>query len=303
MKLDDIRNENCIDTMKMMKDGMVDLVVTSPPYDNMREYEGYSLEGFEDIALALYRVVKPGGIVVWVIGDQTVKGDESGTSFRQALHFKEIGFNLFDTMIYRKPPRGAVGNNRTYWQSFEYMFVLSKGKPQTINLIKDRKNKESRKGDTGTKRLPDGSLLKSKRDGYSDYGRRTNVWTYTIGNGHSASDKIAHKHPAIFPEKLARDHIISWSNEGELVYDPFLGSGTVALMAALNGRKYLGSEINANYCEIARERLRRGYPAADTSPAKENSQDAKKELAYKQLELLKIEYNAVNENYYFSVLN
>ena len=255
MELNAIRNENCLDTMKAMDAEFVDLVVTSPPYDAMREYEGYQLEQFEQISLELYRVVKSGGVVVWVIADQTVKGDESGTSFRQALHFKEIGFNLFDTMIYQKPPRGAVGNNRTYWQSFEYMFVFSKGRPKTINLIKDRKNKESRKGDTGTKRLPDGSLLKSQRDGYSAYGRRTNVWTYLIGNGHSASDKIAHKHPAIFPEKLAHDHIRSWSNPGDLVYDPFLGSGTVALMAAENGRNYIGSEINPNYCEIATARL------------------------------------------------
>ena len=261
MKMNDIRNENCIETMKMMSDEFIDLVVTSPPYDKMREYEGYRLEGFEHIAIDLYRVIKVGGVVVWVIGDQTIKGNETGTSFRQALYFKEIGFNLFDTMIYLKPPRGAVGNNKTYWQSFEYMFVFSKEQPKTINLIKDRKNKEARKGDTGTKRLPDGSLLKLNREGYSEYGRRTNVWEYNIGNGHSASDKIAHKHPAIFPEKLAEDHILTWSNEGDLVYDPFLGSGTVALMAELNDRNYLGSEINANYCEIARERLRRINPS------------------------------------------
>ena len=258
MKLNDIRNENCIDTMKRMSDEFVDLVVTSPPYDEMREYEGYKLEGFEQMAVDLHRVVKFGGVVVWVIGDQTVNGNESGTSFRQALHFKEIGFNLFDTMIYLKPPRGAVGNNKTYWQSFEYMFVFSKGQPKTINLIRDRKNKQSRKGDRGTKRLPDGTLLKLNREGYAEFGRRTNVWKYMIGSGHSASDKIAHQHPAIFPEQLAKDHILSWSNAGDLVYDPFLGSGTVALMAQLNDRNYLGSEINASYCEIARERLRRG---------------------------------------------
>ncbi len=257
MELNRIKNENCIDTMALMDDEFVDLVVTSPPYDNMREYEGYMLEGFEKIAVELYRIIKKGGVVVWVIGDETVKGNESGTSFRQALYFKEIGFNLFDTMIYLKPPRGAVGNNKTYWQSFEYMFVFSKGQPKTINLIKDRKNKKSRKGDIGTKRLRDGSLLRMKRKGYAEYGRRTNVWEYLIGSGHSASDKIAHKHPAIFPEQLANDHIITWSNPGDLVYDPFLGSGTVAVMAEKNHRIFLGSEINGNYCEIARERLQK----------------------------------------------
>ena len=248
--------------MKLMGDEFVDLVVTSPPYDEMREYEGYKLEGFEQIAADLHRVLKAGGVVVWVIGDQTINGNESGTSFRQALYFKEIGFNLFDTMIYLKPPRGAVGNNKTYWQSFEYMFVFSKGQPKTINLIRDRKNKEARKGDSGTKRLPNGSLLKLNRAGYARYGRRTNVWEYMTGKGHSAADKTAHKHPAIFPEQLARDHILSWSSEGDLVYDPFMGSGTVALMAELNQRNYLGSEINANYCEIARERLQRSRASA-----------------------------------------
>ena len=140
-------------------------------------------------------------------------------------------------MIYLKTPRGAVGNNNTYWQTFEYMFVLSKGKPKTINLIRDRENKEARSGDTGTKRLYDGSLFKQKRGGYSKYGRRTNVWEYLIGKGHSASDKIAHEHPAVFHEKLAQDHIISWSNEEDIVYDPFMGSGTTAKMAILNKKK------------------------------------------------------------------
>ncbi len=257
IRLNEIRHENGLDTMDAMGAECIDLVVTSPPYDEMREYEGYELEGFERIATALYKVVKVGGVIVWVIGDQTVKGNESGTSFRQALYFKEIGFNLFDTMIYLKPPRGACGDNRTYWQSFEYMFVFSKGRPKTINLIRDRKNKEARKGDRGTKRLPDGTLSKQSRKGYTAYGRRTNVWQYMIGNGHSATDKIAYGHPAIFPERLAEDHIRSWSDAGDVVYDPFLGSGTVALMAALNGRHYIGSEINKTYCEIAVERLQR----------------------------------------------
>ena len=256
MKKNTIWNENCLDTMGRMNEGLVDLVVTSPPYDNMRQYEGNTFTEFEEIAKSLYRVVKKGGVVVWVVSDQTVKGDESGTSFKQALYFKDVGFNLFDTMIYLKPPRGAVGNNKTYWQSFEYMFVLSKGTPQTINLLTDRENKDARKGDTGTKRLRNGDLLKLSRCGYSKFGRRTNVWEYFIGKGHSTKDDIAFNHPAIFPEKLAEDHILSWSNPGDLVYDPFLGSGTTAKMAFVNGRKFLGSELSKNYCKIAKARLK-----------------------------------------------
>ena len=255
MQINEIRHENCMDTMKAMTDEFVDLVVTSPPYDKMREYEGYMLEDFESIATELFRVVKMGGVIVWVIGDQTVKGNESGTSFRQALYFKEVGFNLFDTMIYLKPPRGAVGNNQTYWQSFEYMFVLSKGNPKTINLIYDRPNKESRKGDKGTKRLANGRLLNLHRSGYGKFGRRTNVWEFMTGKNHSTKDQIAFQHPAIFPEQLAHDHIITWSNPNELVYDPFMGSGTTAKMAIHTDRRWIGSEISKDYCRLAEERI------------------------------------------------
>src|SRR3989344_3715773 len=153
---------DAIEVMRAMPSDCVDLVVTSPPYDNLRSYNGYSFN-FESMATGLFRVMKKGGVVVWVVGDQTIKGEETGTSFRQALYFKQVGFNLFDTMIYLKTPRGAVGNNKTYWQTFEYMFVLSKGTPKTINLLKDRENKDERDGDSGTKRLSDGSLLKLKR--------------------------------------------------------------------------------------------------------------------------------------------
>lgn len=254
MELNKIYNEDCLQTMSRMPDEFIDLVITSPPYDNLRDYKGYNFE-FEKIARQLFRVIKRGGIIVWVVGDATVNGDEAGNSFRQALFFKQCGFNLFDTMIYSKPPRGAVGNNRTYWQSFDYMFIFSKGNPDTINLIRDRENKESRKGDNGTKRLQNGKLLQVKRGGYSEFGRRTNIWEYNIGKGHSTNDEIAFEHPAIFPEKLAGDHIYTWTNKGDLVYDCFGGSGTTAKMAHLQKRKWIMSEISAEYCKIAKKRI------------------------------------------------
>src|SRR3989338_1930519 len=254
LQLNQIICGDAVRVMQQMPEDSVDLTITSPPYDELRNYNGYIFD-FESIARNLFRITKKGGVVVWIIGDQTIKGNETGTSFRHALYFKQVGFNLFDTMIYLKPPRGAVGNNNTYWQTFEYMFVFSKGKPKTINLIKDRENKDERKGDTGTKRMYDGTLLKLNRAGYSKYGRRTNVWKYLIGKGHSASDKIAYEHPAIFPEKLAQDHILSWSKNGDIVFDPFMGSGTTAKMAILNKRKYIGSELSREYCEIAKKRI------------------------------------------------
>ncbi len=255
IELNRMYNENCLLTMAKMQENTVDLTLTSPPYDDMRSYGGHGFNDFEAIVPELFRVTKEGGVVVWVVGDQTIKGDETGTSFRQALYFKEKGFKLFDTMIYMKTPRGAVGNNRTYWQTFEYMFVFAKGTPKTINLIKDRANKEARSGDRGTKRLRDGSLMNLERAGYEAFGRRTNVWEYLVGKGHSATDNFAYEHPAIFPEKLALDHIVSWTNEGDLVYDPFAGSGTTAKMAKRSNRNYLGSEISEDYCKVAEKRL------------------------------------------------
>ena len=240
--------------LKSIPDEYIDLTVTSPPYDDLRNYNGYSFD-FETIAKELFRVTKNGGVVVWVINDQTKKGNESGTSFKHALYFKQIGFNLFDTMIYLKPPRGASGNNKTYWQTFEYMFIFSKGKPNTINLLLDRENKEARNGDNGTKRLYDGSLKKLNRGGYSKTGRRTNVWHYNIGNGHSATDNIAHQHPAIFPEKLAEDHILSWSNKNDLVLDPLCGSGTTLKMAKSLNRNYIGIDISQEYVDLTNKRL------------------------------------------------
>ena len=248
--------ENCLATMARMPNDLVDLTVTSPPYDDIRDYDGFTLKDFTQIAHELYRITKQGGVLVWIIGDQTKDGNESGTSFKQALHFKEIGFNLFDTMIYAKEPRGAVGTStRQYFQCFEYMFVFSKGMPNTTNLIRDRKNKHDNK-QTIRYRKPNGEMVVIQKGDISQpYSKRSNIWEYSIGYRKSAENTIAHEHPAIFPEKLAEDHILSWSNTGNLVYDPFTGSGTTALMARKHGRKYIGSEINKKYCEIAHQRL------------------------------------------------
>ncbi len=258
MEINKIYNENCLETMGKMPDNFIDLTVTSPPYDNLRDYKGYSFP-FEEIAKELYRVTKEGGVVVWVVGDATIKGSETGTSFKQALYFKEIGFNLHDTMIYYKDSFQKPSHSR-YWSCMEYMFVFSKGKPKAHNLICDRKNKQSGKKTSGkTVRNADGTTSKRKDVLINEYGRRTNVWTYKVGYMKSTSDKIAYQHSAIFPEQLANDHIISWSNEGDLVYDPFMGSGTVAKMSILNNRNWIGSEISSEYCNIIKERIKKAW--------------------------------------------
>jgi site-specific DNA-methyltransferase (adenine-specific) len=251
-----IFNENCLDTMAKMPDCFIDLTITSPPYDNLRQYNGYSFQ-FEDIAKELYRVTKNGGVVVWIVGDATIKGCETLTSFKQALFFNEIGFSVFDTMIYFKSGCGASGSNKSYLQSFEYMFILTKGSINTTNLISDRKNKKpsSSKIETTTRRSNENNRTIRREMNRYTFGRRFNVWQYNTGNNLSTTDKIAFKHPAIFPEQLAHDHIISWSNENDLIYDPFIGSGTTAKMAIKNNRKFIGSEMSSEYFNIAQKRI------------------------------------------------
>jgi site-specific DNA-methyltransferase (adenine-specific) len=238
--------------MRTFPEGVIDLTVTSPPYDNLRTYKGYTFN-FEEIAKELYRVTKDGGVVVWIVGDATINGSETGTSFKQALYFKEIGFNLHDTMIWNKGSFAFPSKNR-YHQVFEYMFIFSKGKPNTLNPIKDRKNLYL--GDRGASgRNKDGIRNTGKSTVREEYGKRFNIWNYPIGGGHCTKDKIAYKHPAIFPEALAQDHILSWSNPGDIVLDPMCGSGTTCKMAKLNGRNYIGIDIAEEYVELARRRV------------------------------------------------
>lgn len=255
IELNKIYNENCLDTMAKMPDNFINLTVTSPPYDNLRQYNGYSFD-FESIAKELFRVTKQGGVVVWIIGDETVKGSETGTSFKQALFFKEIGFNLHDTMIYQKSNPIPIQHNR-YQPCFEYMFILSKGKPNAFNPIMENTVNPSGKL-TITQREKDGSKNYGSGYGYKRNSKRYrhNVWKYNVGKNQTTKDSVAFEHPAIFPEQLANDHIISWSNEGDLVYDPFMGSGSTLQAAIDYKRNWIGSEISAEYCKLAEKRIR-----------------------------------------------
>lgn len=247
--IDKIFNEDCLLTMKRMQDNSIDLVVTSPPYDNLREYNGFSFD-FENIAKELYRVMKEGGVVVWIVADATINGSETGTSFRQALYFMECGFNLHDTMIWEKISPFTFPDR--YISNFEYMFVLSKGKPKTTNLICDRKNLWGGVPVHGTLRQTGDDLTtingKGKRM-VKEYGARLNTWNIPAEKNNKTG------HPAVFPERLVGDHIKTWSNEGDIVYDPFLGSGTTALVSIKSNRHYIGSEISAEYFDIASKRI------------------------------------------------
>ena len=237
--------------MSQMGAGTVDLTVTSPPYDDLRDYKGYVFP-FEEIAKGLFRITKAGGIVVWVVADRIVKGNRSMTSFRQALFFQEIGFNVHDVMIYKKKNTPFMRSN-AYTNCYEFMFVFSKGSPNTFNPIQEptvRNGVEKMPANKGADGINKKVLSK-----LNEFKSRNNIWEYAVGLGGTTRDKVAFRHPAVFPEKLAYDHILSWTNEGDLVFDPMAGSGTTLKMAKISNRNYFGCDISTEYVEIAKERL------------------------------------------------
>lgn len=267
IEINQLYNEDCLDTMSRMEDNVIDCTITSPPYDDIRnynnkikglsdEFNGYSFP-FEDIAKELYRVTKDGGIVVWIVNDATHNGSETLNSFRQALFFKEVGFRMHDTMIYRKlNPMPNAG--KRYQQMFEYMFVLSKGSPKTTNIsLRERSNKCE---DKRTYRKKKFSRNQDGEFNENDYFVKEmvpeyNIWDFYVGWGNTTKDDVAFEHPAIFPEELVKRHIESWTNEGDLVYDPFMGSGTTAKCSILLGRNWIGSELSSEYSDICNKRI------------------------------------------------
>jgi len=247
MELNSVYNESNLDTMGKMPDNFIDLVVTSPPYGKLRKYNGFAFD-FYAYAKEAYRTMKDGGVLVWVCQDQCINGGESMVSFEQALYFKEVGFRLYDTMIWKKPSPQAPTEGR-YYDVFEYMFVFSKGRPKTLNLLADRKNKSAGSvSKKETRSCREDRKYKDETRTVKEFGRRFNVWEISRGKNKTA-------HPAVFPEQLANDHILSWSNKGDIVYDPFAGSGTTAKMSIVNGRNWIASEMSFEYCEIIKERI------------------------------------------------
>lgn len=245
---------DCVDVMKNFEEGSIDLAITSPPYDGLRNYNGYSFN-FEGIAKELFRVIKQGGILVWVVGDATIKGSETGTSFKQALYFKEVGFNLHDTMIFlKKNPIPQIYRKR-YNNVFEYMFVLSKGEVKTHNPIKiDCLHAGLQLNGTTYKNYSKNNQERNKMASpVKDQKIKGNIWEYVVGK--NKEDQESKAHPAPFPCRLAEDHILSWSNKGDLVLDPMCGSGTACKVAKNLGRNYIGIDVSEEYCRIASKRL------------------------------------------------
>ena len=253
-----IKCGDCVSLMKELPDNCIDLTVTSPPYDNLRTYKGFTFD-YQSVIQELYRITKPGGIVVWVVGDSTTNGSESGSSFRQALYFMDTGFKLHDTMIYEKNSSAfpASRTSKRYTQIFEYMFVFCKSKIRNdITLLCDKPNKWAGHTNWGnnTQYDKEGNLKQTNNiKPVPDFSLRNNIWKYSVG----FNDKTGH--PAVFPEQLAQDHILSWSNEGDIVLDPLMGSGTTAKMAVLNNRYYIGFDISEEYCKIAQNRIEKYF--------------------------------------------
>ena len=255
---------DCVEVLKTIPDSSIDCVITSPPYDDLRTYEevtSWNFDVFKNVADELYRVVTDGGVVVWVVGDQVHNGNKSLTSFKQCIYFQDIGFNVYDVMIYKKSSGGPPHKNR-YTNTFEYMFVLSKGLPKTIHLIKDRENKWAGTASFGSvsRRERDGTLTPKGKKVVQDVSIRTNIWEYATGKGNSTKDDYAFEHPAIFPEKLVADHLLSWTNEGDTILDPFMGSGTTGKMCSVYNRNFIGIEVNKDYFEIAKKRINNANP-------------------------------------------
>lgn len=238
---------DCLDLLPEIENNSIDMVLTSPPYDNLRTYDGYTFD-FESTAQELYRVIKKGGVVVWIVSDQTTKGSESGTSFKQALYFKKIGFNLHDTMIWQKTNPMPKIKTKRYFDVFEYMFILSKNAPSTFNPILQNCKLGGKIYNSTCKNIG-GEKGRTKKEFTLNKQRyKDNIWKNAI-----AQNKT--KHPAVFPDQLAYDHIISWSNEGDTILDPFVGSGTTLKMCKELNRNGIGFECNPDYESIIKQRL------------------------------------------------
>jgi len=254
LELNKIYNMDCIDGMKQIDDNSIDMVLTSPPYDDLRKYNGYKFD-INNTVKELYRILKEGGIIVWIIGDSVKGGSETLTSFKQAIIFRENKFYLHDTMIYEKNAFPFPDKTR-YSQVFEYMFIFSKGKPNTTNIKKIPTRLSNRiKNKNSCYRTADGLTLPMKYETGKGFRNKKNIWCYEVGYMKTTKDKDAFKHPAMFPEALANDHILSWSNENDIILDPFVGSGTTCLMSWKNNRRFIGFEINPEYYNISLERL------------------------------------------------
>lgn len=261
LPINTILHGDSAEVMQSFPDKCIPLTVTSPPYAKMRLYGGhdYTWETFKSVATQLVRITMEGGVICWVVRNQIVKERENLQAEKEKLFFADdLGLWPHQTII--GAPKGVpLPQSRRYASNFDYVYVFSKGHPRIVNIIRDRRN--SRFGDLKSNRLireSNGSerLACGGEYAIAKWGFRSNLWSYSTGGNHTATDRISAKHPARMGEPLAEDLIISFSKPGDLVFDPFAGAGTSLKMALLNQRQWLGVEIFDEYVELIEKRMR-----------------------------------------------
>lgn len=233
----------------------VDLVLFSPPYDGVRDYRGNWTLDLPALGSELLRVVKDGGFAVMVIADGTKNQRKSMTTFRTAVAWEDAGWSLFESVIYSRDGRPGAWWATRFRVDHEHILMFYKGKrprPVTHHDGLRVPSKHAGKKWTGTQRLTDGTLVKTSATVAADKCRGT-IWHYATSN--SEGNRTKAKHPATFPDALARDVILALSAPGDVVYDPMMGSGTSVVIAAQEGRRWLGNDFFAEYVEIAQQRL------------------------------------------------
>jgi site-specific DNA-methyltransferase (adenine-specific) len=255
VELNKVYQQDCIVGMRKIPDGAIDLVVTSPPYDNLRDYNGYSVD-LNETGKNIYRILKDGGVAVMVIQDQTKNFGKSLTSFRTIVDWCDnVGFKLFECVIYRKNgTEGAWWKNR-FRVDHEYMPIFLKGeKPQYFN--KDSLKVKSKHGGkimTGfANRKTNGETGKSITKAINEMKCRGTVWDYLMAGD---KDPVKRKHPAPFPDKIPFDFINCFCPPNGIVLDPFVGSGSTVVGAKKLNRSFIGFDISEEYCNLTRKRL------------------------------------------------
>ena len=247
--------EDNITYLKTLPDECIDFVITSPPYDALRDYNGYKLD-LHGLGVELLRVLKDGGICVMVIQDSTRDFAKSLTSFRTIVDWCDnIGFRLFECNIYNRQGTEGAWWKKRFRVDHEYMPIFLKGKrPQYFDKenikipskhggkIMTGANIRTKNGQTGSRKV---KINPTKCPGT----------VMTFGNTCGGESKLKSKHPAVFPNMLAYDMIECFCPEDGTVLDPFNGSGTTTLAAKCLGRNYIGIDVSEEYNKIARERL------------------------------------------------
>ncbi len=247
---------DCVEVLKSIPDNSIDLVVTSPPYDGIRKYNGFSFN-LHSTGKELFRVLKDGGIIAMVIQDQTKNFGKSLTSFKTIIDWCEnVGFKLFETIIYKKHGAEGAWWTKRFRVDHEYIPIFLKGERPAYFNKEPLKIPSKHGGKTMTgcaTRLTNGKTLKSKRVFINPMKCRGTLWDYTTcGDG----TRLKHQHPATFPDKIPVDFIRCFCPKNGIVLDPFIGSGTTALAAIQLNRNYIGIDISKEYCELAKKRIR-----------------------------------------------